>query len=409
MRRTRLDRPANRTLRPVATGALAAALLCATLASASPVAAASPAPPFDPGAVALSLEPIADGLDSPVFVTGDRSGTGWLYAVEQAGRVVAIGPDGVVATVPVLDIRDRVTAGGEQGLLGLALRPDYRQNGRLFLDYTRISDGATTISELTVRDDGTADPASERVILVIAQPYPNHNGGMMAFDPNGMLVIGMGDGGGGGDPDGSGQSREALLGKMLRIDVDGEEPYGVPEDNPFFRDVETRPEIWALGMRNPWRFSVDRATGDLWIGDVGQGDWEEIDVIPYGVGGLNLGWNLMEGDACSGASPCGASELRLPVATIGHTDGACSVIGGYVYCGSAIPDLVGGYLYTDLCMRTLWVLDAAEGVASGVAVPSEAGQGTGSMVSFGEGDDGELYVVDQGGTILRVVSDAPPG
>jgi len=390
----------------------ALAMLAATAslgAAASPPPSAVPAPasvgPFEPIGLALALEPFADGLDRPVFVTGDRSGTGWLYAVEQPGRIMAISPDGDLATVPVLDIRDRITAGGEQGLLGLALHPDFRQNGRLVVDYTRREDGATTISEFTVRDDGTADPAGERVILVIPQPYANHNGGMIAFDADGMLLIGMGDGGGGGDPDGNGQRRDALLGKILRIDVDGTEPYAIPDDNPFLADTATRPEIWALGMRNPWRFSVDRATGDLWIGDVGQGEREEVDVIPAGIGGLNLGWNVMEADRCFATADCAATDLWLPVASIGHDEGACSVIGGYVYRGSAIPELVGGYLYTDLCMRTLWVLDAALGVASGVATPAEVGTGSGTMVSFGEDDDGELYVVDQDGRVMKVVQD----
>ena len=382
---------------------LAISLAFAAMAHA-PVAAGRPSPTFDPAGLALTLSPFAEGLDSPVYVTGDRSGTGWLYAVEQDGRIVAISPDGDVTTVPVLDIRDKVTAGGEQGLLGLALHPDFRENGRLFLNYTRIEDGATAISEFSVRDDGTADPAGERVLLVVEQPYPNHNGGMITFDTDGMLLIGMGDGGSGGDPEGHGQDRESLLGKMLRIDVDGAQPYAVPEDNPFFRDSKTRPEIWTLGVRNPWRFSVDRATGDLWIGDVGQGDWEEVSVVPYGVGGVNLGWNLMEGDACYGASDCDATDLRLPVATIGHADSACSVIGGYVYRASSIPALRGGYLYTDLCIGTLWVLDAAAGVATGVATPVAVGEGTGTMVSFGEGDDGELFVVDQGGSVLRVTA-----
>jgi len=388
-------------------GAIGAVIVTSALTGA-----ASPPPPatrlpdtFDPTGLHLTLVKIADGLDSPVYVTGDRSGTGWLYAVEQPGRIMAISPTGEVTTVPVLDIRDKVVSGGEQGLLGLALHPDFRQNGRLFVDYTRRADGATTISEFSVRGDGTADPASERVLLVIPQPYPNHNGGMITFDRDGKLLIGMGDGGSGGDPDGNGQNRQALLGKILRIDVDSAQPYAIPRDNPFLGGTARRPEIWVVGTRNPWRYSVDRATGDLWVGDVGQDTWEEVDAIPYGAGGLDLGWNVMEGDHCYGASTCDATGLRPPVVTIGHGDGACSVIGGYVYRGSAIPQLVGGYLYSDLCMRTLWALDASQGVESGVALPVEMGKGTGTMVSFGEGDDGELYVVDQGGFVMKVTAD----
>ena len=385
--------------------ALALSVAAAALAPAL-VAAGGPAPSFDPTGLALTLVPFAEGLDSPIHVTGDGSGTGWLYAVEQGGRIVAVSPEGDVTTEPVLDIRERITAGGEQGLLGLALHPDFRDNGRLFVNYTRVEDGATTISEFLVGDDGTADPAGERVLLVIDQPYPNHNGGMVTFDASGMLLIGMGDGGSGGDPEGHGQDRDSLLGKMLRIDVDGAEPYAIPADNPFLDEPGTRPEILALGVRNPWRFSVDRATGDLWIGDVGQGEQEEVSVVPAGAGGLNLGWNIMEGDACYSAADCDAADLVLPVATISHGDGACSVIGGYVYRGAAIPALLGGYLYTDLCVGTLWVLDAAAGVATGVATPVAVGEGTGTMVSFGEGDDGELFVVDQGGTVLRVTAAA---
>jgi len=402
--------PTHRALSPARRARRVSAALALALAVAGAVPALAvadgPAPSFDPTGLALELVPFADGLESPVYVTGDGSGTGWLYALEQAGRIVALSPDGDVSTVPVLDIRDRITAGGEQGLLGVALHPDFRDNGRLFVNYTRAEDGATTISEFLVGDAGTADPAGERVLLVIDQPYPNHNGGMVTFDSDGMLLIGMGDGGSGGDPEGHGQNPESLLGKMLRIDVDsadGAEPYAIPTDNPFLDVAGTRPEILALGVRNPWRFSVDRATGDLWIGDVGQGDQEEVSVVPVGSGGLNLGWNRMEGDACYSEADCDASDLVLPVATISHGDGACSVIGGYVYRGNAIPALAGGYLYTDLCVGTLWVLDAAAGIAAGTATPVPVGEGTGTMVSFGEGDDGELFVVDQGGSVLRVM------
>lgn len=382
-----------------------------TFAIAAPTVGQSPVPPspvepLDLGAIALTVEPFADGLDSPVFVTGDRSGTGWLYAVEQGGRIIAISPEGRLAETPVLDIRERVTAGGEQGLLGLALHPAFRDNGRLFVNYTRAQDGATVIAGFQVGDNGLADPASERQLLVIEQPYPNHNGGMIGFDATGMLVIGMGDGGAGGDPQGYGQAPQELLGKMLRIDVDGAEPYAIPADNPFADGAEAAPEIWALGTRNPWRWSVDRATGDLWIGDVGQGDWEEVSVLPAGMGGANLGWNIMEGDVCYGASDCDTEGLTRPVAVISHNDGACSVIGGHVYRGTANPALAGAYVYTDLCIGTLWALDAAAAIADGTAAPVAVGQGSAQMVSFGEGDDGELFVVDQGGSILRLVADA---
>ena len=394
--------------RSAASLTLAAALVVATVlpATAQSPTAAAPARPLDLGTIALAVEPFAEGLSSPVFVTGDGSGTGWLYAVEQGGQIVAISPEGELAETPVLDITDRVTSGGEQGLLGLALHPSFRENGRLFVNYTRAEDGATVVAEFQVGENGLADPASERQLLAISQPYPNHNGGMIAFDATGMLMIGMGDGGAGGDPEGYGQAPGELLGKMLRIDVDGAEPYAIPSDNPFADGAQAAPEVWALGMRNPWRWTVDRATGDLWIGDVGQGDWEEVDVLPAGTGGANLGWNVMEGAVCYGASDCDTDGLTLPVATIAHADGACSVIGGHVYRGSAIPELVGAYVYTDLCIGTLWVLDAAAALADGTADPVAVGQGSAQMVSFGEGDDGELFVVDQGGAIMRLVADA---
>jgi glucose/arabinose dehydrogenase len=215
----------------------------------------------------------------------------------------------------------------------------------------------------------------------------------------------MGDGGAGGDPEGYGQAPQELLGKMLRIDVDGAEPYAIPAGNPFADGAQAAPEIWALGARNPWRFSVDRVTGDLWIGDVGQGDWEEVHVLPAGTGGANLGWNIMEGAVCYGASDCETAGLTPPVTVLSHNDSACSVIGGYVYRGAAIPELSGAYVFTDLCIGTLWALDAAAAVAGGTADPVAVGQGSAQMVSFGEGDDGELFVVDQGGSILRLVAD----
>ena len=245
------------------------------------------------------------------------------------------------------------------------------------------------------------------ILLTEPQPYPNHNGGWIGFDADGMLLIALGDGGSGGDPENRASNLQNRLGKMLRVDVLGAgagQPYAIPADNPYAGRTDALPEILHSGLRNPFRDSIDPLTGDLWIGDVGQGDWEEVDAIPYGTGGVNLGWNVMEGERCYGASTCDKTDLRLPVVTIGHGQGACSVIGGYVYRGSAIPALVGGYLYTDLCMRTLWALDAAQGVTSGVALPVEVGKGTGTMVSFGEGDDGELYVVDQGGFVLKVTA-----
>jgi glucose/arabinose dehydrogenase len=352
-------------------------------------------------AQALTLEPFAEGCRARVLVTGEGSGSGRLYAVEQVGRIRLLSAEGEVRDEPFLDIADRVLAGGERGLLGLAFHPDYATNGRLFVDYTRAGDGATVIAEFHA-DGRSADSASERILLVIPQPYPNHNGGMIAFDDTGMLLVGMGDGGGGGDPNGNAQDPRALLGKLLRIDVDGEEPYAIPSDNPFADGAAGAPEIWALGLRNPWRFSMDRATGDAWIGDVGQGTWEEVDVIPAGQGGLDFGWNVMEGLDCYESAGCDTEGRTLPVATLGHDTGVCSVIGGYVYRGERDPALEGSYVFSDYCSGDLWLLPADDGVAGRDVEPVRAGHHDGAIVSFGEDDEGELYIVDHGGTILRL-------
>jgi glucose/arabinose dehydrogenase len=361
-------------------------------------------PAFDPAAVDIVLEPFATGLDQPVFATGNGTGPAWLYVVEQPGRIVRVSPAGQVADEPFLDATSLVTAGGEQGLLGLAFHPGFEQNRRFFVNYTRADDGATVISEFHAPTDEVADPASERILLVIDQPYGNHNGGMIAFDRDGMLLIGMGDGGAGGDPHGYGQARDQLLGKLLRIDVDGAEPYAIPADNPFADGTEALPEIWALGLRNPWRFSVDRATGDIWLGDVGQGSQEEIDVLPAGAGGLNLGWVLAEGSECGDPAACEAAGLTPPVVSVDHGEGVCSIIGGYVYRGSRQPGLMGGYLFSDYCRGDLWLISPAEAVAGTPVEKRLAGHHDGSITSFAEDDEGELYAVDHGGAILRVTT-----
>ena len=305
------------------------------------------------------------------------------------------------ARSPSWTSRTGCSAGGEQGLLGLAFHPDYAANGRLFVDYTRAEDGATVIAEFHA-GGLAADAASERTLLVIPQPYPNHNGGMIAFDADGMLLVGMGDGGGGGDPDANAQDPRALLGKLLRIDVDSERPYAIPADNPFADGTAAAPEVWALGLRNPWRFSIDRETGDAWIGDVGQSAWEEVDVIPAGQGGLDLGWNVMEGLACYESPTCDTEGRTMPVVTLGHDTGVCSVVGGYVYRGERYPALEGSYVFSDYCSGDLWLLPAADAVAGADVEPMLAGTHDGRIVSFGEDDEGELYVVDHGGTILRL-------
>ncbi|HEY6058635.1 MAG TPA: PQQ-dependent sugar dehydrogenase, partial [Candidatus Limnocylindrales bacterium] len=249
----------------------------------------------------LTLEPVVNGLQSPIGIVNAGDGSGRLFVIEQAGRIRVV-RDGALVDEPFLDIADRVASGGERGLLGLAFHPSFPSDPRLFVDYTD-RDGNTVVSSFTVSGGATerADPASERVLLHVDQPFPNHNGGDVVFGPDGFLYITLGDGGSGGDPQGNGQRKDTLLGKILRIDVNattGSRPYAIPPDNPF-ADGGGEPEIWAYGLRNPWRISFDRATGDLWIGDVGQGAWEEIDRERAGSpGGSNYGWNVMEGNHC---------------------------------------------------------------------------------------------------------------
>jgi glucose/arabinose dehydrogenase len=338
------------------------------------------------------------GLESPVYVTHAGDGSGRLFVVEQTGVILIIRA-GRLLPRPFLDIRGRVIAGGEMGLLSVAFHPQYARNGRFFVNYT--ADGAslrTVIAEYRVSaaDANVAEPAG-RVLLEIAQPYRNHNGGLNLFGPDGMLYIGMGDGGSGGDPHNNGQRLDTLLGKLLRIDVDGAAPYRVPPDNPFVGRSGARGEIWAYGLRNPWRFSFDRTTGRLFLADVGQNQWEEIDLIQKGG---NYGWRTMEGAHCfNPPDGCSRTGLILPIAEYGR-EGGCSITGGYVYRGGRIRDLVGRYLFGDYCSGTLWALrdDGGRWVRESLL-------DTGLRISsFGEDQAGELYVVDHRGTVQQLVS-----
>jgi glucose/arabinose dehydrogenase len=332
-------------------------------------------------------------LDQPVAMAV-RPGERTLYVVEQVGRVRAI-RGGRLDPAPVLDISSKVTAGGEQGLLGLAFSPDGRY---LYLHYTDRS-GDHQVSELTMRGQ-RADPGSERSVLQIDDPFGNHNGGQLAFGPDRRLYLAFGDGGGGGDPEGNGQSLESLLGKILRIDPrpGGGRPYRVPSDNPFVDREGARPEIWAYGLRNPWRFSFDAATGDLWIGDVGQNAYEEVDFEPAGSGGRNYGWNRREGlHAYNGGDrPSGAVD---PVIEYGRDGGACTVIGGFVYRGQRIAGLRGAYLYGDYCAG--WVR-AARTRDGNILEQRDLGLEVPGLSSFGVDTTGELYALSLGGELYRL-------
>jgi glucose/arabinose dehydrogenase len=385
-------------------------LLLALLAAAA--ASALPAPARAEELVLLKVfgEP---AFRKPVLALPAPDGGAW-YVVEQRGVVWRIVEDeaGLHRTLFV-DLRERVESGpNEAGLLGMAFHPRFAANGTVYLSYT--APGSPLLSRIAVfasPDHGrTLEPASERLVLALDQPYSNHNGGHIAFGPDGFLYVGFGDGGSGGDPHGNGQNPDTLLGKLLRLDVDGGAPYAIPADNPFARGGG-RPEIFATGLRNPWRFSFDRETGALWLADVGQNDWEEIDLVE---GGGNYGWNIREGAHCFKADTCRGDGLSDPVAEYGH-DAGCSVTGGHVYRGPAIPALAGAYLYADYCSGTLWGLfpRAGSGAPATGASPSrerfEAPRAlleTGLNVSsFGEGPDGELYLIDHGeGAIHRLIA-----
>lgn len=349
---------------------------------------------FDPARVQIGLEEVASGFAQPLRVTGAGDGSGRVFVVEKGGTIRTL--DGQ----PFLDISDRVRASGsEQGLLGLAFHPRFKDNGFLFVNYID-ADGNTVIARFTAQGD-QADPASEKIILQIDQPAANHNGGNLLFGPDGFLYIGMGDGGGANDTYQNGQNRQALLGKLLRLDVDSGDPYAIPADNPFVNESGTRPEIFALGLRNPWRFSFDRQTGDLYIGDVGQNRYEWLHVRPAGQqGGENFGWPILEGTHClDGSENCDRTGFTVAVADYPHSQG-CTVVGGYVYRGQEYPALQGGYVFGDYCSGTMWTLTPA---ADGAWQLNDAFQASAGLSSFGEDDAGELYATNLGtGQIFRV-------
>ena len=363
------------------------------------------------GATGVVLTPVVSGLDSPVFVTSARDGTGRLFVVEQPGRIRVI-RNGVLLPTPFLDISDKLSTGGERGLLGLAFHPNYKVNGRFYVDFTRASDGATSIYEYHVSstDPDVATRVNGRRIITIGQPYANHNGGRIAFGRDGYLFIGTGDGGSGGDPGNRAQSLNSLLGKMLRINVNGTvgtRHYRNPATNPYVGRYG-RNEIWSRGLRNPWGWSFDRLTGDLWIGDVGQNRYEEIDRSRVSTTStsrgrsVNYGWRVMEGRHCyRPSSGCSRYRKILPVVEYSHRDG-CSVIGGYVYRGAAIPSLAARYIFGDFCSGLIWTVPRT---AVAPATKTLLLSTSLNITSFGEDEAGELYVLDVGGTLHRF--DAP--
>lgn len=383
-----------------------------TTITASSTPGASVAPPAsttptaaDPPPIALAQ--VADGLENPIGITAAAGG--WLLVNEQRGLVVAIHPQrGERARS--LDLVSRISSGGERGLLGLALHPDWPETGRAFVHYTDL-DGNTVLSELSGTQDGDGppilDPGSERALLQEPQPYPNHNGGQIAFGPDGYLWFGLGDGGSGDDPHGHGQDTTTLLGSILRLDVSAPGAYGIPVDNPFADGSGGRPEIYLFGLRNPWRFSFDSQTDALWIADVGQNAFEEVNrVDPVADAGANLGWNVMEAAHCFVDAGCSAEGLLLPLAEYGRELG-CAVTGGEVYRGDDIAGLVGWYLFADYCTGFLFGIPAdAKAPEDGTALAPRILLETGLLISaFGAGEDGEVYAVDhRAGVLYRIVA-----
>jgi glucose/arabinose dehydrogenase len=349
------------------------------------------------------LQEIVAGLSSPLYLTAPPGDLARLFVVEKTGAIRII-KDGVLLTDPFLDLSSRIASVGEQGLLGMAFDPDYATSGRFVVHFTDLA-GNTTLSRFQVSaNPDVADAATELVILTAAQPFSNHNGGQVTFGPDGFLYLGLGDGGGSGDPDNRGQDLSDLLGSILRIDVRSTEPYTVPPDNPFAQSAV--PEVWSYGLRNPWRFSFDRATGDLYVADVGEGLWEEINVSTpaEGVGkGANYGWNIMEGSHCFRESACGQTGLTLPVFEYSHDEG-CSITGGFVYRGSAIPALQGHYFYADYCQGWVRSLRYSAGVVTDQTEWPSLVPG-GPVLSFGEDALGEIYVLDESGRVSKIVPD----
>lgn len=367
-----------------------------TLDSTPPV----PAPPrLPPIAFELAANEVLTGLSQPVFLAAPP-GDPRLFVVEQTGRIRISNADGQLLDAPFLDLSGRVGTAPEGGLLTMAFHPRYADNGQVFVYYTDTGDD-TVVERYTVSGDpDRLDPGSAKRILALTQRRRNHNGGMLQFGPDGMLYIFLGDEGGAGDPFGNGQNPETLHGSILRIDVDRGDPYAIPDDNPFVGEEGARGEIWAIGVRNPWRSTFDFAGDVLYVADVGQNAIEEINAVPAGEAGVNYGWNTMEGSACYQSSGCDMSGLTLPVVEYVHDGSVCSVTGGYVYRGSQLPEIAGHYFYSDFCTGFLRSFRLVGGEAT-----DERRWNVGSLgavSSFGVDGSGELYVVNLTGSVSRL-------
>lgn len=347
----------------------------------------------------LALEVVASGLNQPIDLNAP-TGDARLFVVEQVGRVRIV-ENGQLLTTPFLDITSDVACCGEEGLFSIAFHPNYESNGYFYVSYTH-DNGDSRLDRFTVSTDANvADPNSRLQILAIAQPFSNHNGGQIAFGTDEMLYLSLGDGGSGNDPLDSGQNPDTWLGSILRLDVDGGSPYGIPSDNPFATNGNGAPEVWAFGLRNPWRFSFDRVAGVIYIADVGQGAWEEVNVQDASLAAVNYGWKIMEGAHCRPGGPtnCNQNGLTLPAIEYANTESSCAIVGGFVYRGSDIPEIVGHYFYSDFCGGWLRSFRYDDGEVSDETSWDVASFG--NPRGFGEDANGEIYILADA-SVLRI-------
>jgi len=382
---------------------LCSSLLALALAGCHSSDATGPGDTTLPPGLTLKLNPfVTTGLSSPVFLTQPLN-DGRIFVVEQGGTIRVI-KDGVLQATPFLDITARVLSGGERGLLSVAFHPQYATNHFFYVYFTTQPNGDIRIERFTGTTADVADPSTSKLIITQTHSLQsNHNGGLVSFGLDGMLYAGLGDGGGGGDPYQTGQDPNALLGSLLRLDVDNGDPYAIPASNPYVGQPNKRGEIWAKGLRNPWRYTFDATTGLLYTADVGQNTHEEVDVAPASQAGVNYGWSVMEGFSCYNATTCTQTGLTPPVIDYAtHVAGTCSVTGGYVYRGSAIPDIRGHYFYSDYCAGFLRSFRYSNGA---VVDQKDWGLTMGSVASFGVDIGGELYVLS-GDSVLKLVQGA---
>ena len=376
-----------------------------TLCAAVVLAACSSSPDSTgptpiPTSFGIVAQQVASGLSSPVYLTSPP-GDSRLFVVEQGGRIRII-ENGVLLFAPFLDIADKVGTGGERGLLSVAFHPSFKTNGFFYVYYTGTN-GDIRVERYSVLTSTANFANANSAKLIITVPHSsasNHNGGLLMFGPDGKLYIGVGDGGGAGDPFGNSQNKGTLLASLLRIDVDGGDPYSIPAGNPYIGISGARAELWAIGLRNPWRYAFDRVTGMLYVADVGQDKFEEVNVVPATAPGVNYGWNLMEGLSCYVATTCNKTGLQLPVIDYSHSDGSCSITGGFVYRGSAMPEVAGQYFYSDYCLGFLKSFRYDNGAA--VDVRDWNLKSIGSVTSFGEDATGELYMTSANGRVYKL-------